>query len=99
MLNERLAEIARAPGSPYVGASVFRGGFVRPAAFYGIGAQVQDDSVLTGLGAILTEAARARAHGFTETELERQKRELLRAYERAYQERENTSSAVYADEY
>src|SRR5690606_6391440 len=71
---------------------------VRPAEVYGIGAQVQDDSVLVGLEAILTEAARAREHGFTTSELERQKRETLRAYERAFEERENTHSSAYADE-
>ena len=98
MLNERLAEIARAPGAPFVGASVSRGGLVRPVEIYGLGAQVQDDSVLVGLEAILTEAARAHRHGFTASELERQQRELLRAYQRAYDERENTSSSAYADE-
>lgn len=98
MLNERLAEIARSPGAPFVGASVLWFNLVRPAEVYGIGAQVQDDSVLVGLEAILTEAARAREHGFTTSELERQKRETLRAYERAFEERENTHSSAYADE-
>ncbi|HEX7069895.1 MAG TPA: insulinase family protein, partial [Rhodothermales bacterium] len=36
---------------------------------------------------------------FTQSELDRQKRETLRAYERAFNERNNTNSVSYADEY
>lgn len=100
MLNKRFAEIARdGATSPFLWARVTKGGFVRPSIFYSLTAQVQDDSIRTGLDALLTEAARVRLHGFTETELERQKTATLRAYERAYNERENTNSSSYAREY
>ncbi len=99
MLNQRLAEIARRPSPPFVGASVSKGGFVRSSVFHSIGAQVQDDRALDGLEALLVEAKRVRDHGFTETELDRQKRQTLRAYLRAYNERENSSSSGYASEY
>ncbi|MFQ5569439.1 MAG: M16 family metallopeptidase [Rhodothermales bacterium] len=99
MLNKRFAEISRRGDAAFLGAGVSRGGFVRPSTFYSIGARVHDDSILVGLEAVLTEAARVRLHGFTETELARQKQETLRAYERAYNERENTNSAAYAGEY
>jgi len=72
---------------------------VRPAEYYGLGAQVHDDSILVGLDAVLTEATRVRIHGFTDTELSRQKQETLRSYQRAYNERMNTNSASYAREY
>ncbi len=99
MLNERFAEIARRGDAPFLGAGVSKGGFVRPSVSYTLGAQVQDDSLLSGLGALLTEAARVRRHGFTATELARARRETLRAYEQAYNERENTRSSSYASEY
>lgn len=99
ILNERLAEIVRRPGAPFVGARVFKGAFVRPSEFYGLTATVQPDSLLHGLEAALTEAARVQQYGFTETEIEREKTELLRAYEQAYTERRNTPSAAYAREY
>ena len=99
ILNDRFAEIARRPDAPFLGASVFRGALIRPAEYHGLGAQVPDDSVLVGLEAVLTEATRVRLHGFTETELERQKQETLRSYQRAYNERMNTNSASYAREY
>ena len=100
MLNKRFAEIARdGATSPFLWARVSKGGFVRPSIFYNLAAQVQEDSIFVGLEALLTEAARVRQHGFTATELERQKRSTLRAYERAYNERENTNSGAYAREY
>ena len=99
MLNKRFAEIARQGNAPFLGAGVSKGSLVRPAVSYSIGAQVQEDSILVGLDAVLTEAARVRQHGFTETELARDKQETLRAYERAFNERENTESGSYASEY
>ena len=99
MLNQRFEEIARTPDAPFLGAGVFRGSLVRPAEYYGLGAAVHEDSIRTGLEAIVTEAARVRLHGFTETELDRQKRDLLRRYQRAYNERNKTRSDAYAREY
>ena len=99
ILNARFAEIVRQPDAPFVQAQVFKGGFVRSAELYGITAVTQPDSLLGGLEAALTEAERVQQYGFTETEIEREKTELLRAYERAFSERENTPSASYAREY
>ncbi|MEX0600811.1 MAG: insulinase family protein, partial [Rhodothermales bacterium] len=99
MLNARLAEIARGADAPFLGASVFKGAFVRPSQFYGASAQVDEDSVLTGLRAVLTEVTRVRRHGFTSTELARVKQDVLRSYRRAYDEREKTSSGAFAREY
>ena len=99
MLNQRFSEIAREPDAPFLGAGVFRGSLARPAQYYGLGAAVHEDSIMVGLEAILTEAARVRRHGFTEGELERQKLETLRGYQRAFAERENTDSGSFAREY
>ncbi|MBX2819959.1 MAG: insulinase family protein [Rhodothermaceae bacterium] len=99
MLNKRLGEIARKPEPPFVGASVSKGSLVRTSSYHSMGAQVQDDGVLAGLESLLIEAKRVRDHGFTATELDRQKRQTLRAYLRAFNERETTSSSSHASEY
>ena len=99
MLNKRLAEIARQPEPPFVGANVSKGSLVRTSGYHSMGAQVQDEGVLAGLESLLVEAKRVREHGFTESELDRQKRQTLRAYLRAYNERETTSSSSHAGEY
>ncbi len=99
MLNARFAEIARGAGSPFLRASAYKGGLVRPAEIYGLSAQVQEDSILTGLESVLTEAGRIRQYGFTPTELDRQRNDVLRSYAQAYAERDNTNSASLAGEY
>ena len=55
--------------------------------------------MLNGLEALLIEAKRVREHGFTASELDRQKRQTLRSYLRAYNERDNLSSSGFAGEY
>src|SRR5262249_42879629 len=49
--------------------------------------------------AVLTEAERVERHGFTAPELDRTRRDFLRSYEQAYEERAKTESSSYAEEY
>jgi zinc protease len=99
MLNDRLAEITRRPDAPFLGAGSSRGGLVRSADVYALGAVVAEGQVERGLEALLTEAERVERHGFTASELERAKLNLLRTLERGWAERERTNSAAYASEY
>ena len=99
MLNARLSEITRQGDAPFLGASVGEGSFVRPLELYTLAARVEEDSVLTGLAALLAEAERVRRYGFTPTEWEREREETLRAFRRAYDERDNLPSASLASEY
>jgi zinc protease len=99
MLNARFSEIARRADPPFIGAGSSVGGLVRTRASYSLGAGVPEGGVITGLDAILTEGLRVARHGFTDTELEREKRDLLRFYETAYAERDKTESSTYANEY
>ena len=99
MLNDRLGEITQKPDAPFVGAGSSQGRFIRSKEVYVLGAAVKDGGMARGLEAVLTEAERVDRHGFTATELERAKQDLLRGYEQAYAEREKSESSGYADEY
>jgi zinc protease len=99
MLNARLAELAQKPNPPFIGAGGGNGRLVRTIDFYALGAAVKEDGVLAGLEALLTESERARRHGFTESELDRTKRTMLRHYESAFAERDKTNSEEHASEY
>ncbi len=99
MLNARLFELTRTPDPPFIGGFSGQGLFVRSKEAYVLGAVVADGGIARGLEALLTEAKRVSRHGFTATELDRHKRELLRAMELAYAEREKTDSWMYASEY
>jgi zinc protease len=99
MLNARFSELAQKPNPPFIGAGSSYSGFIRSSDIYSLGAAVQTGGVETGLEAILTEAERVLRHGFTASELQRQKVNVERAFERAYAERERTESARFAEEY
>lgn len=99
MFNERLADISRQPDSPFLSAASGVGGLVRPVQTDIVLAQTPDGRVLDALDTITTEVERARLYGFSEAELARAKAQLLTAYEQAYNERANTPSRNYANEY
>ncbi len=99
MLNARLNELQRSADAPFLQASVSRGGLVRGLDIYSLRAGVEGTGIPTGLEALLTEVERVRQHGFTLTELERAKTDVLRSYADAYAERDRTRSAALAQEY
>jgi zinc protease len=99
MLNDRLFELTQQPDPPFLYGSSGQGRLIRSKEVYVLGAVVSDGRVERGLEALLTEAERVALHGFTVTELERNKVELLRGIERAWAERQKTNSSAYAYEY
>jgi zinc protease len=99
MFNERLDDIERQADAPFLSASAGSGTLVRPASADVVTAQTADGQALGALETITTEVERARRYGFTDSELERAKAQLLNFYEQAYNERANTPSVDYADEY
>ena len=100
MLSSRLAEIAQKPDAPFLGAFVDRGPFVAKTKDEAeLAARVKDDGVEKGLDAVLTEVDRVSRFGFTATELDRERQNTLRAYERMVIEDQNRQSNSRADEY
>ena len=99
MLNARLFERGQVEDPPYLGASGAGGSFVEPVDLVQFGAWVEQDAVEPGFAALLEETQRARRHGFTESELAREKTNLLSAAERVYKERDQRESASLAQEY
>ena len=57
------------------------------------------DQFQTGLDALVSETNRAVRDGFTESELDRVKADVLRSLEGAFDERDKTNSDTYAAEY
>ncbi len=99
ILGERLEDLRRTANAPYLSASVTRAPFLRPVDAISVFVQVEEGKVLEGLDAVTTEIERARRYGFTETELQRVRDQLLRYYESAYTGRANRESAPLAQEY
>lgn len=99
MLDDRLAEITQRPDAPFLQAESDQGSLIRSKEVYELGAVVKDGGIARGLRAVLTEAARVEQHGFTPTELAREKANMLRATEQAYAERDKTPSDVFVSDY
>ena len=99
MLTRRMYERTQRPGAPFLFGGSGKGRFVGDLSIYQLYAGVEDDGILQGLEGVLTEAERVERHGFTETELEREKAEILRGLEIRFDERENQESSLYASQY
>ena len=99
MLNERFAEITQRPDSPFLAAVSSKGTFIEAADVYVLSALVAEGGIAKGLRALSTEGERVARFGFTATELERQKNEMMRTFERAFAERETQDSGSYAEEF
>src|SRR5262245_14453193 len=100
MLSDRFAEITQQPNAPFLNAGASRGNFfARSKDAATLAAFVKEDGVERGLAALLSEAERVARFGFTATELDRQKQNLLRLYEQSALEKENTESGERAAEY
>lgn len=96
MLNNRLRELTQKAKPPFLGAYTAYTGFVRGSNAYFSSATVSEDGANTGLEAILTENTRVLKHGFTATELEREKVKLLERIDKAYKEKDKTRSGRLA---
>ncbi len=99
MINPRLREIARRPDAPFVAAEAGADSFGRTLELFEIGAAVPENGLAAGLEAIVLEARRVQQFGFSAAELDRARRALVAAYERAYNERATSESPNYAGEY
>lgn len=99
MLNNRLDELRQSADPPFLGGFSYQGRFIRTKEVYVLLAAVKDNGIGRGLETLLVEAERVARHGFTQSELERQKKNVIRSMERAYQERDKTQSRVFASEY
>jgi zinc protease len=98
MLNARLAEIARRPDAPFLGASSGGDTLGRTVEAFGVSARVNEGGIPKGIDALEQELARVRQFGFGDAELERVKKGTLASYERAYNERDKSESPGLASE-
>lgn len=99
MLNRRFHELTVQADPPFLGAFSGIGLSVRTKEFLLLGAAVENNGFERGLEALLTEANRVARHGFTPTELARQKKQMLRGMEQAWRERDKLRSSGFASEY
>ena len=99
MINERFDELSRKPDAQFLDAGAYGGSLSPTISTVGLAASVEEGRIQPGLSAIMIEAKRAAEYGFGPAELERAKKRIVAAYDRAYNERDKTESASYVQEY
>ena len=99
MANSRLFERTQVADPPFLGASFGRGLFLANTSVLYASARLDEEGVARGLDTLLEEMQRILRYGFTATELEREKANLLRGIESTWLERDQRPSARLAEEY
>ena len=94
MFNERLRELTQLADPPFAFAFAGKGRMVRTADVNFLQAMVKDNGIERGLEVLLREAERIRIYGFTQTELDRHKKNLLRQLEKQKDEKDKTESST-----
>lgn len=99
MFKNRFEEIRQQPNAPFIFAGAGSGDLVRGVGLFNGYALTKDTGIQAGVAALTTELERARQHGFTASEFEQAKAELLRSLDQQFQERNNQRSEQLASEY
>lgn len=102
MLANRFSEITQKPNAPFLYAYGYDSKFFGLASTkdaFTLSASVEEGKVIDGIKGMVREAVRAGRFGFTATEYDRAKADLLSNYENQYNERNTRRNIQYANEY
>ncbi len=98
MLGQRLQQISRGPDAPFAWAGSSTGSMTREYEAFSRGAIAKDGQVEATLEALLAEVIRVERHGFTATELDRARKQVLRDAQRSAAEADKSDAGEFADE-
>ena len=101
MVNARLQEMLQNANPPFIGAQVEDGDFFISSMKKSFGGKVvsSEEGFLTATATLYREMLRAIRCGFTDSEYERAKAQILADAEAAYNSRDKKKSADYCKEY
>ena len=96
MLNSRLRELLQQPEPPFAYGYSYYSNFVFTKDAYISAASAGEKGLLPALEALLVENERVLQHGFTQSELDREMKDMIKRTERAYNERDKSPSRQLA---
>lgn len=99
MLNERFSEISRQENAPFLGAGGGYGDVVRPFDAFFVGGTAREGEALRTLEALYTELYRMKRGGFTQSELDRAKIEIMRGTESFFANRNDRKNGEFVNGY
>lgn len=98
MLSQRMQELTQQSNPPFIFGGISLGSFIHGYDAFTSSALIGQAGIEPAVTALIQEDERARKFGFTSTELDRTKKNLMKGMERAYNERDKTESDGLADE-
>ena len=99
MINNRLNELVQKENPPFIVGYSMYSGMARSKDAFTMIAFANDNEIPRALTTVLQENERVRQHGFTQSEFERTKKDILRGYEKAYKEKDKQKNNTYVWEY
>ena len=99
MAGDRFSELTRQSDPPFIQGGGSIGNFMRGLDALTMFVAAKPGELQRGFEAVVTEFERIRRHGFTPTELDRAKNNLLTRIESAYAERNTRESDGYVNAY
>ncbi len=99
MINNRLDELTKEADPPFLFVRSRKGSYIQSKEMYTLSAYVKTNGIPRGMEALLVETSRVQKHGFTQTELDREKTKYLRNIEKKYNEKDKTESESYKWKY
>lgn len=101
MINERLVEITQKPNAPFTGAQAYDGDYfvAKTKDAWTVVGRSAEDKVKDALGAMIRESERMKRFGFTASEYDRARTNILQGYENAYNNRDKQNTDSYVQEY
>lgn len=99
IINRRLRDLSQSAKPPFAFAGVSFDNLMHGYESLSASTTFSTDGVEKPMMALTAELLRARDYGFTSSELERAKSEMMAFIEKAYNERKTTESQIYIDEY
>ncbi|MEN7547757.1 insulinase family protein [Rapidithrix thailandica] len=99
MISARFTELSKSAKPPFLGGGSYYGNMLADKNAYQGFATIKEGELEKGLKALVRENERVKQHGFTNSELERTKKQLLVSYERSFKERDKAFSGSYLSQY
>ena len=98
MISNRLQELTLLENPPYIQGSAGYSAFLGPKTIFMSMGVLQNNDVNSAMEALIIENQRMAQHGFTATELEREKTQVMKSVEKQYNERSKRKSKSIATE-
>ena len=101
MMNERFNEMVQKANPPFVAAQASDGDFMisKTKGAWSVAALVKDNEVDSAMNALVTETQRVKQFGFTPSEYDRARINVLKQYESLYNDRDKQRNSAFTKEY